>query len=185
MIQDLIHKRRSVYPALYADKPIAKETLEELLMAAHQAPTHRKTQPWRFKVFHSEEKRTELGDFLALKYRHTISNYSEFKEAKIRKKPADSACVIAICVQEDPDERVPYWEELAATAMAVQNLWLSCTDKGIGGYWSSPALMQYMNEFIDLAEGEKCVGFFYMGYLKGDLPEPWERNPLDQHIAWY
>ncbi|MDC7997263.1 nitroreductase family protein [Gilvibacter sediminis] len=185
MISDLIHKRRSVYPALYADTPIAKETIEELLMAAHQAPTHRKTQPWRFKVFHTEQKRAELGDFLALKYRNTISNYSEFKEAKIRKKPADAACVIAICVQEDPDQRVPYWEELAATAMAVQNLWLACTEKGIGGYWSSPALMRYMDEFITLEAGEKCIGFFYMGNLKAELPEPWERNPLDQHVNWF
>lgn len=185
MIKDIIHKRRSVYPAMYSDAPIAKETIEELLLAAHQAPTHRKTQPWRFKVFHSEQQRAALGDFLGKKYRNTIGNYSEFKEAKIRNKPTQAACVIAICVQEDPEKRVPYWEEVAATAMAVQNMWLLCTELGLGCYWSSPALMQYLNEFISLENGERCLGFFYLGHLKDELPDPWERKPIADHVSWF
>lgn len=185
MIEAVISKRRAVYPAMYSEEPISKEVLDELLLAAHQAPTHRKTQPWRFKVFHSEGKRKELGDFLALKYRDTISNYSEFKEEKIRKKPVQAACVMAICVQEDPEGRVPYWEELAATAMAVQNMWLLCAEKNLGCYWSSPKLINYLDEFIPLNEKEKCIGFFYIGNLKNEYPEGWERNPVAEHVKWY
>lgn len=185
MISALIEKRRAVYPAMYSDKLLARETIEQLLKAAHQAPTHRKTQPWRFKVFHSAEQREALGDFLAIKYRHTISNYSEFKEEKIRQKPIQSGCVIAICVQKDPDERVPYWEEMAATAMAVQNMWLLCTEKELGCYWSTPKLKGYLGDFIPLNEGEKCIGFFYIGHLKDGLPEAWQRNPVADHVQWY
>lgn len=185
MIKSIIHKRRAVFPAMYASEAIEKETIEELLLSAHQAPTHRKTQPWRFKVYHSQEQRVALGDFLARKYRETVANQSEFKENKIRQKPAQSGCVIAICVQEDPESRVPYWEELAATAMAVQNMWLLCTDLGLGCYWSSPKLMDYLGEFTPLNEGEKCIGFFYIGKIKDELPEAWERNALEDHVSWF
>ena len=185
MISSIIDKRRAVYPVMYSEEPISRETIEKLLHAAHQAPTHRKTQPWRFKVFHSKQKREELGAFLGMKYRNTISNYSEAKERKIREKPVQAGCVIAICVQEDPESRVPYWEELAATAMGVQNMWLLCTELELGCYWSSPKLMNYMDEFITLNEKEKCIGFFYVGNLKNGLPDPWERNPVEDHVEWF
>ena len=184
MIQDTIFKRRAVYPAMYNDTPIAKEVIEQLLLAAHQAPTHKKTQPWRFKVMHSKESRERLGDFLGLKYRHTISNYFESKEDKIRAKPMQAGCVIGICVQRDPEERVPYWEETAATAMAVQNMWLLCTELGLGCYWSTPKLMSYMNDFFELAPSEHCLGFFYVGNTDANWPAPWDRNPIEQHVSW-
>ncbi len=184
MIEQIIHQRRSVYPAQYTNTPIAKEDIEKLLAAAHQAPTHRKTQPWRFKVFYSQESRAELGEFLALTYRHTISNYSEFKEDKIRTKVTQSGCVIAVNLFRDPNERVPLWEETAAVAMAVQNMWLLCTELGLGCYWSTPKLRIYLDDHIDLAEGESCRGFFYIGHYDQPAPEPWVRNPLQDHVTW-
>ncbi|MDX1326244.1 MAG: nitroreductase family protein, partial [Arenibacter sp.] len=50
MIFDVIKERRSVFPAQYNGTPIAKEDIEKVLEAANCAPTHRKTEPWRFKV---------------------------------------------------------------------------------------------------------------------------------------
>ena len=66
-------------------------------------------------------------------------------------------------MQRDPKESIPEWEELASVSMAVQNLWLMSSSIGIGSYWSSPSLMNYLGEHITLKEGEKCLGFFYMG----------------------
>ena len=51
MIFDIIKKRRSVFPAQYSDEPIAQADIEKVLEAANWAPTHRYTEPWRFKVF--------------------------------------------------------------------------------------------------------------------------------------
>jgi len=86
-------------------------------------------------------------------------------------------------MQRDPLESIPEWEEIAATAMAVQNMWLCCTEQGIGCYWSSPGLIQYMDEFLPMEEGEKCLGFFYMGYYEGELPER-TRKPISEKVVW-
>ncbi len=62
MVFDLIKNRRSVFPAQYNDKPIERETIEKILEAANWAPTHKKTEPWRFKVFMNGKKEA-LGKF--------------------------------------------------------------------------------------------------------------------------
>lgn len=183
MTFDLIKRRRSVFPPQYNDKPIAKETLEKILEAANWAPNHKKTEPWRFKVLTGQAK-NRLGDFLSNKYEELDPKPKQIKIKKLRENPARSGAVVVICMQRDPNESLPEWEELAATAMAVQNMWLACTELNIGGYWSSPGLIKYMHEFLNFSEGEKCLGLFYMGYFEGDLPEG-KRMPISQKVAWF
>ena len=181
-IFEVIPKRRSVFPPQFNDRPIAKEDLEQILEAANWAPTHRKTEPWRFKVVQGDAK-TRLGEFLSKKYQETEPKPKQIKIKKLLENPQRSAAVIAICMQRDPKESLPEWEEIAATAMAVQNMWLCCTALGIGSYWSSPGLIRHMNEFFQLDEGEKCLGFFYMGYYD-ETPPPVERRPVSDKVSW-
>ncbi len=182
MIFDLIKNRRSVFPNQYNDRLIEKETLQKILEAANWAPTHRKTEPWRFKVLTGESKK-RLGVFLSKKYQEIDPKPKQFKIKKLQENPVRSAVVIAICMQRDPNESLPEWEELAATSMAVQNMWLYCAELGIGSYWSSPGLIKYMDEFFDLQEGERCLGFFYMGYYDEEPPSV-ERGPIDEKVEW-
>ena len=53
---DIIKNRRSVMPYQYNDVPIKEDDLFKILEAANWAPTHKKTEPWRFKVFKNEPK---------------------------------------------------------------------------------------------------------------------------------
>ena len=170
MIEEVIRRRRSIYPKQYNDKPVEKAVIQRLLQAAVCAPTHKRTEPWRFKVLQGESRR-RLGEFLQGKYLETDPSPKQFKAKKLLENPLRAGAVIAICMQKDPQERLPEWEEIAATAMAVQNMWLTCTELGLGGYWSSPGLIRYMDEFFELADGERCLGFFYMGYYDEPVEE--------------
>ncbi len=181
-IFELIPKRRAVFPPQFNDRPIAKTDLEKVLEAANWAPTHRRTEPWRFKVLQGDSK-TRLGEFLSTKYQETDPRPKQIKIKKLQENPQRSATVIAICMQRDPQERLPEWEEVAATAMAVQNMWLCCTAMGIGSYWSSPGLIRYMDEFFALNEGERCLGFFYMGYYDEEPPLV-ERGAVSEKVRW-
>ncbi len=182
MILDLIKKRRAVFPVQYNGKPIAQETIHKILEAANWAPTHKRTEPWRFKVIRGKA-RERLGNFLSEKYLETEKKPKNIKANKLLEKPRQAAAVILICMQRDPEERIPEWEEIAATAMAVQNMWLMCTELGIGCYWSSPALISHMGEFTPLQEGEKCLGLFYMGHFDESLA-PGERKPISLKVSW-
>ena len=150
-------------PSQFIDKEIEGKYLERILDSANWAPTHKKTEPWRFKVFKDKSK-DKLGLFLANKYKETTEKFSSFRYNKIKSKVNESNLVIAICIQRDPNESIPEWEEVASVAMAVQNMWLYSSSIGIGAYWSSPKLMNFLSDFIKLSKGERCLGFFYMGY---------------------
>lgn len=182
MIFDLINDRRSVFPEHYNDQPLERATVKKILEAANRAPTHKNTEPWRFKVLMGAKKEA-LGKFLSKKYQETDPKPKQFKIKKLQENPKRSAAIIAICMQRDPLQRLPEWEELAATAMAVQNMWLCCTALHIGCYWSSPAIASYMDEFFTLKEGEKCLGFLYMGYYDHPVATS-TRTPIEEKVAW-
>ncbi|WP_034240929.1 nitroreductase family protein [Aquimarina atlantica] len=184
-INEIIRRRRSVFPAQYNEKNVSKELINMLLENANWAPTHKLTQPWRFKVVEGEAK-DRLGAFLSDTYTDITSDedFSAFKYNKIINNCKSASAIIAICMQRDPKERVPEWEEVASTAMAVQNMWLTCTANDIGCYWSSPKLINYMGDFFDFEEGERCLGFFYLGYYDEDEKNTSKREPIASKVQW-
>ena len=183
MITEIIQNRRAVFPAQYNDEPISKDEIETILEAANWAPTHRRTEPWRFKVIQGEAQ-LRLGAFLSETYKAKGKNFSEFKFQKYQNNPKKAACIIAICMQRDPNESIPEWEEMASTAMAVQNMWLTASEMKIGAYWSSPGIVKYMGEFFELQEGERCLGFFYMGKYDEELPRGERKTSISEKTVW-
>lgn len=186
-ISKLIQERRTITPPMFSEEQVPEEVVMQLLENANWAPNHRKTEPWRFHVF-SGMKLEALGDhFQAVYQAHMPSDkFSEMKHKKLKVKTLKSSHIIAICMQRDPKRSVPEWEELAAVACAVQNLWLSVTAAGLGGYWSSPSLMMdHFGEFVPLAEGERCLGFFYLGIPRTEIVLEGKREMIDSKVKWY
>lgn len=182
-IKDAIAGRSSVYPDQFVDKEISREILNDILTSANYAPSHRKTYPWRFVVLTGEAK-SKFGQFLADTYKKSTpeAKYSSFKHKKIEEKSLKSGAVIAVCMQRDPKESVPEWEEVAATAMAVQNLWLRLEELGLGGYWSTPGLKDSFGQFYTMPEGQKCLGFFYLGYVNEPISSQKAGLAIDEHV---
>lgn len=181
-IFELIKQRRSIYPNMYIDRPIEPEVLQHILEAANWAPTHRKTEPWRFKVFQGDS-RQKLADFMAADYLKKGGSATDMKYKKVRQKPLQANVVIALCMQRDPQKRLPHWEEQMALAMAVQNMWLMCTAYQIGSYWSSPGTIVKDRVFLNLKEEEYCYGLFYMGYHQAPFIEG-KRSPIEDKVTF-
>jgi nitroreductase len=171
---------------MYSDLPISEEIIMEIVENANWAPTHKRTEPWRFKIFHSLESRQKLADFIADDFKSSTpaDKFSEIKMNEASEKPLQSGCTIAICMQRDPLASLPEWEEIAAVACAVQNMWLTCTAYHIGSYWASPGFIKRLGPILRLNEGEQCLGLFYMGRLKEGATAPALRNPIDEKIMW-
>ncbi len=180
----LIRKRRAVYPKMYNDRPIPEAIIREVLENANWAPTHKLTEPWRFQVFRGAALQ-RLGEFLAGRYREKTSaeQFSEMAYQKMLNNPQRAGAVVAICMQRDPEGRVPEWEEIAAVACAVQNMWLTCTAYGIGSYWSTPSAILSADEWLGLRSGERCLGLFYMGYFD-PVELPAKRTPVENKTIW-
>ena len=60
---ETIQQRRSRFPADYTIGEIDTNHLNQILEAARWAPTHKKTQPWKYKVVRGAGLE-KLGDFM-------------------------------------------------------------------------------------------------------------------------
>jgi len=185
-ITDVIRHRRSITPENFTDRVVHREQLELILTNATWAPTHGLTQPWRFKVFTGQGLK-RLADFLPELYKAktTQDSFKQAKYERIQQRPSRVSAIIMICMERDKTEKIPEIEEIEAVACAVQNMYLTCTAYGLGGFWSSPKFIysQEMNEFLGLSENDKCLGIFYLGYPSIEPPKS-HRKPIEYVTEW-
>ena len=76
-------------------------------------------------------------------------------------------------------------EDIAAVACAVQNIYLSITAYGLGGYWTTGGVtyFEHAKEFFGLGEHDRLMGFFYIGYIAQPSTGA-TRLPLDVKVKW-
>ncbi|KAG7390810.1 hypothetical protein PHYPSEUDO_006632 [Phytophthora pseudosyringae] len=189
--EELIAQRRSVFPPDYdSDKQVPRAVLDRMLAAANWAPTHGKTEPWRFVVFEAPEKRLELGQLMADWYRAHVpaDKFFEPKYKKILFNCTASSHVLAICMKRQKSGKIPEWEEMCSVACAVQNMHLVATAHAVAAYWSSgPPITQAqeMKDHLELGEDDKCLGLFYVGVPKEGVKTPkGVRKPIGDKVTW-
>ena len=189
-ITEIIRNRRTVKPAMMdPDLEIPIELVDELLENANWAPTHGFTEPWRFVIF-SEGYRKVLGEKLQKLYsKHTPDDqFRQDKIDKLGKNPILAPIVMAICMKRGDNPKIPELEEIEAVACAVQNMHLTAAAAGLGAFWSSPPILdtEGMREFLSLRESDRCLGLFYIGWLKeGENWPKSSRGPISDKISWF
>ncbi len=161
-IEQLIKTRKTVYPNDFQPGGIEREELEEILSLAAYAPSHKKTYPWRFSVY-NKSNFTVLADRIKAAMSAAGMVEVEKKLSKITEKLVHSEYIALIGIQFHPSSGLPEWEEVAAVSMAVQNIWLACTARNIGTYWSSPSFL--VESGLDIGWGSEvnCLGIMYFG----------------------
>ena len=185
-VNELIRSRRTIYPEQFSDRKVHKELLENILTNAQWATTHGNTQPWRFHVF-MEEGLTTLSDFLGSTYLKITPKevQNDMKLAKLIRRPLLASAVVAVSMKRQKENKILEIEEIEAVACAIQNMHLTCTAYGLGGFWSTPKLIysSEMNNFLELDEIDKCLCLFYIGYPSIDWPTA-HRKPLEFNTKW-
>ena len=164
VLKKIIEDRKSHYPKDFLPGKLEDGVIDEILYSAQFAPNHKKTKPWRFQVFEDLDKDV-LGEEMAEIYKKSAGEetFLEKKYLDIQEKVKTSAAIVTISVNFSG--LLPEWEEIAATAMAVQNMYLTCTALKIGCYWSTPAVKDDLGEFLNLEDNQKCIGLFYIGNI--------------------
>ncbi len=183
---EVLTSRYSVFPASYTGESLPDELIEQILQAAHSAPTHGKTQPWRFFVF-AREGRKKFAQMQAEYYQsHTpAEQFSQAKYQKLLKNPLKASHIIAIGMEPQGD-KIPEIEEILAVACAVQNMALCVHAYGAGGYWSSGGFTYEPQAplWFGMTEKSKILGFFYIGVPKESLKPTWDRGLVADKVSW-
>jgi len=186
LVNQLIRTRRSTFPKQFeAGKKVDDAIVKQILENATWAPSHGSTEPWHFVVFTDKGLET-LARFQSELYKELAGeNFKEATYAGLQTNPLKASHVIALCMKRNEARRFPEIEEVAAVACAVQNIYLSVTAYGLGGYWTTGGVT-YKPEaksFFGLGEEDKLLGFFYLGHVA--VPSPaGKRKPLEEKMVW-
>ena|SRR5579875_2203857 len=182
----LIRHRRSVFPKQFeSGKHIPDEIIRQILENATWAPNHGHTEPWKFIVF-TQDGLKKLADFQSELYKQSAGEkFKEDKYQTLQTNPSKASHVIALCMTRDPNKKHPEVEEIAALACAVQNIYLSITAYGLGGYWTTGGVTynEKAKPFFGLKEDDRLIGFFYIGYVAVPSPDG-KRKPLEEKMVW-
>ena len=184
-INEIIKNRRATPPRFLAKKEIPTASIQQLLGNANWAPNHKKTEPWRFKVYTGEAKQKLANEIytLLIEKIELGEPINPQKAEKFKVSLERVPVAIAIILQRDIAERIPEWEELAAVSMAVQNMWLTATAMNLGAFWATPKFSSMLNNILELKQGQKSLGFLYVGEIALDYPSP-GREDIEAKVEW-
>ena len=161
--------RRTVHQ--YTPGEVPQEVLEAGLEAAHQAPCHRFTWPWRFTIVGSKGREAIAEVGVALKARGRDLDASA--RAAVRAKLLNPGALVVLrqVLAEDAAIRE---EDYAACACAAQNFMLALHAHGYGTKWSTGGVTRDPQTYACLgvdAERERIVGFLWAG-TPAKIPTP-------------
>lgn len=185
-IFEAIKTRRSI--GFVSDDPISKELIDKILEAGTWAPSHYRTEPWKFYVL-TGDSRIRLGKTLAKIEEQQMEDptieTSQKKLTKISEKPFRAPLIIAVAVEPSDNPRALLQEEHGAVYAAIQNMLLAAHASGLGGYWRTgkPAYDLEMKKLFNLSENGELLGFLYFGHPKRAVPEG-KRKHFDEVTVW-
>jgi nitroreductase len=164
--QEAIRTRRT--HKAYAPEPVQREVLDELLSLAAWAPNHNLTNPWRFRV---------LGP-------RALERLKEAAGPEAATK-LDRAPTLVVASQLVADDAVQDQEDLCAAATAVYIVLLAAHDRGLGGYWRTPAVLRSDEgrEAVGVRADERVLGLIHLGYPRQEKRAP-ERAPSDDYVTY-
>lgn len=183
----ILQNRRSVYPYQFVkDEKIPDEIIWQILENANRAPTHKLTEPWRFKVFSGEglQHFADLQTEIYTKY--AGEKFKEKKLKNLREYPLMSSHVILIAMKRTTSINIPGIEEIIATACAIENIYLSISAYNLGGYLSTGGItyIEEAKSYFNLENDDKIMGVFYLGCVD-TIPNPLsKRNPVAEKVEW-
>jgi Nitroreductase len=189
-VNKIIRGRRSMFVAQFKENdPVDDAIIEEMLENANWAPTHKLTQPWRFIVYTGEGLKTFANYQAELYKKRAEKNGTPFIEAtynKFKENPTKASHVIAILMKRTEGSGLPLMEEIAATAMAVQNMYLTASAHGLAAYWGTggPTFWEEAREDFGLEGEDMLMGFFYVAKPASDRWPAGKREPIADKVGW-
>lgn len=186
LLNDLIKSRRSVFPDQFeAGKKVDDSIIKQILVNATWAPNHGQGEPWQFTVFTGAGLKI-FANFQSELYKEEAGDaFKQDKFEKMKVQPLKASHIIALATKRSVKKAIPEIEDIEAVACAVQNIYLSVTAYGLGGYWTTGGItyMEKAKSFFDLGEDDRLLGFFYIGHIAVHSTAA-KRKPIEEKVKW-
>lgn len=186
-LHDLLVWRRDV--RRFRTDALAPGTLDRLIAVACLAPSVGLSQPWRFVVVNSPERRRAiLDDFtacnaaaLAAYEGEQAGRYAALKLAGLTEAPGHLAVFADRATETGHGlgrQTMPEMAEYSVVA-AMTAMWLAARAEGIGMGWVSILDPERVKAILEVPLAWRFIGYFCLGY-----PEAEQARPELERAGW-
>lgn len=186
ILSGIIKNRRSIKPVKMNGKKIPDEQVIELLGLANWAPTHGRTEPWKFIVYSGNRVKEFCHQHAELYKSNTLPEKFEKGTYDKQFHNGDLASHIVIAVmQRGNSPKIPALEEIAAVSMAVQNILLGATALGITCFLSTSGMTHHtaLKNFLQLRKEDIVIGILYLGHSDEKM-EGKRQTGIEEKVVW-
>ena len=186
-LESVVGNRRDI--RRFRPDPVPEETLRQVLMAGHRAPSVGHSQPWRFIVVRdraTRERAAHAADRARLAQSEHLTDdraarLLDLKLEGLREAPLG---VVMACDRRAPAEgvlgRATFPDtDLWSCACAIENMWLTARALGLGMGWVTLFDPLDLAGLLGLPTGVVTLGWLCLGW-------PDERPPAPglERVAW-
>ena len=181
---NVLANRRSFALKDITTDPVDLTLIAQLLEAANWAPSHGKTEPWRFVVY-SGAARQQLSDAFGSAFRTLNPAQPAGSAGELAQSQRVWQAPVWIALGMQPSQKMPEWEDLIAFGSAVQNMHLMASALGLASKWTSGAVVLHPSvaTAVGFASDTKLYGFFYVGHPAIAWPAG-QRRPVAAKVRW-
>jgi 5,6-dimethylbenzimidazole synthase len=165
--------------------------IEKLLRLASLAPSVGLSQPWRFVLVETEQRRQAIRDNFALANDAALNGYAGERQARYARLKLEGLSQAPVHLAVCADETTAQGHGLGRQTMpetirysvvgAIQTLWLAARAEGLGVGWVSILDPQATCAALDLPTGWHFVAYLCLGWPEEEHDDPeLERHGWEQ-----
>ncbi|MEM9840754.1 MAG: nitroreductase [Pseudomonadota bacterium] len=180
----LASRRSSTAAQMTEPGPSTDETAALLRIAA-RVPDHRRVHPFRFLTF-TGDARSAFGRVLKDAFIASNSDAepaaAEMETGRFLRAPL----IIAVISKVNHEHRTPEWEQVLTAGAVAQNLVIAAGAAGYAAQWLTEwyTYDAHVVQAMHLEEGERVVGFVYIGTASEPPKERARMDAADLTQAW-
>lgn len=178
MVYRVIEERRDMRH--FDPQPVNSDVLQQLLQAAHHAPSVGYMQPWRFVRITDTRLRQKIHQLVEQERIATAEALGKRQEEFMRLKvegilDCGELLVVSLMAKRDKHifgRRTMPQMDLASAACAIQNMWLAARAEGLGLGWVSLFDPDELAQLIQAPEGAEPVAILCLGHVQKFYDKP-------------
>jgi len=164
----------------FNSKPLDPKLLNNILYAAHLAPSVGLMQPWRFIRVKDNNIRQQLHHIVEQERQITADALGDRKDEFSKLKVEGILSCSELLIAALPDKREAHIfgrrtmpeMDLASLSCALQNMWLAARAEGIGLGWVSLFEPQQLIELFKMPAGSQPVAILCIGHVDEFYEKP-------------
>src|SRR5262252_8326353 len=193
---ELVRWRRDV--RRFRTEPIPPQLIEQLLALASHAPSVGLSQPWRFVLVETAERRTAIANNFAAANKAALDGYQGERQARYARLKleglAQAPVHLAVCADEATVQGAGLGRKTMpetirySVVAAIQTLWLAARAEGLGVGWVSILDPAAAKATLDLPAEWSFVAYLCLGWPEEEHEVPelerhgWEQRQCEASV---